>query len=85
MAKNFRKSLMMSEDVQSLLYTGRFYDNSNPAECDNGALVVQGAIEDHSVYNGLKDPNVHKITAPAADTLLSAPLPGPTTSSEDCA
>lgn len=24
-------------------------------------------------------------TAPAADTLLSAPLPGPTTSSEDCA
>lgn len=69
MAKNFTKSLMMSEDVQSMLYTGRFYDGEgNPAECHNGALVVKGAMEDHSVYAGVKDPNVYKITAPAADT-----------------
>ena len=69
MAKNFTKSLMMSEDVQSMLYTGRFYDGEgNPAECHNGALVVKGAMEDHSGYAGVKDPNVYKITAPAADT-----------------
>lgn len=69
MAKNFTKSFMMSEDVQSMLYTGRFYDGEgNPAECHNGALVVKGAMEDHSAYAGLKDPNVYKITAPAADT-----------------
>lgn len=69
MAKNFRKSVMASETVHTLEYTGRFYDNGgNPAECHNGALVVQGAMEDHSVFDGLKDPNVYKITAPAADT-----------------
>lgn len=67
--KNFAKSLMMSEDVQMMLVTGAFYDGSDDrAEIHDGALVVLGAVQDHSVYTGLKDPNVRKITAPAADT-----------------
>ena len=66
MAKNFRKSLMMSEDVQSMLFTGIFVDGEgNEAECHNGAIVVKGAMADHGVYAGLKDPNVFKIAAPA--------------------
>lgn len=69
MAKNFYKSLMMSEDVQSMLYSGVFVDvDDNEAECHNGAIVVQGDMADHSVYAGLKDPNVFKIAAPVADT-----------------
>ena len=70
MAKtNFYKSLMMSEDVQSMLFTGIFVDGEgNEAECHNGAIVVKGAMADHGVYAGLKDPNVFKIAAPAADT-----------------
>ena len=62
MAKNFSKSLMASEDIQSLMYTGVFFDGSDTeAECHNGALVVKGGIMDHSVYEGMKDPNVRKI------------------------
>ena len=69
MAKNFSKSLMASEDIQSLMYTGVFFDGSDTeAECHNGALVVKGGIMDHSVYEGMKDPNVRKITAPKAQT-----------------
>lgn len=69
MAKNFYKSLMMSEDVQSMLFTGIFVDGEGKeAECHNGAIVVKGAMADHGVYAGLKDPNVFKIAAPAADT-----------------
>ena len=68
MAKNFTKSLMASEDIQSLLYTGIFFDGDDKAECHNGALVVKGEVMEHSVYEGLKDPNVRKITAPAATT-----------------
>lgn len=69
MAKNFYKSLMMSEDVQSMMFTGIFVDgDGKEAECHNGAIVVKGAMADHGVYAGLKDPNVFKIAAPAADT-----------------
>ena len=68
MAKNFYKSNMMSEDVQSMLFTGIFVDGEGKeAECHNGAIVVKGAMADHGVYAGLKDPNVFKIAAPAAD------------------
>lgn len=69
MAKNFYKSLMMSEDVQSMLYSGVFVDaEGNEAECHNGAIVAQGDMADHSVYTGMKDPNVFKIAAPVSDT-----------------
>lgn len=70
MAKtNFYKSLMMSEDVQSMLFTGIFVDGEGKeAECHNGAIVVKGAMADHGVYAGLKDPNVFKIAAPKAAT-----------------
>jgi hypothetical protein len=60
---------MMSEDVQMMLVTGAFFNGSNVrAEVHDGALVVLGAVQDHSTYTGLKDPNVRKITAPTADT-----------------
>lgn len=68
MAKNFTKSLMASEDVRSMLYSGVFFDGTDEAEIHDGALVVEGDMMEHSVYAGLKDPNVHKITAPTADT-----------------
>lgn len=69
MAKNFVKSLMASEDIQSLMYTGVFFNDADEkAECHNGALVVKGEVMDHSVYEVLKDPNVRKITAPTEKT-----------------
>lgn len=68
MAKNFFASLMASEDVQSLIYRGVFYTGESKAEVHDGALVVQGAMQDHDVYTGLKDPNSYAITAPTAAT-----------------
>lgn len=66
---NFHKGLMASEDVRSLLKTGAFYDSGDDrAEVEDGALVVLGEFEDHAVYTGLKDLNVHKIKYPTADT-----------------
>lgn len=66
---NFHKGLMASEDVRSLLKTGAFYDTSGKrAEVEDGALVVLGEFEDHAVYAGLKDLNVHKVKYPTADT-----------------
>lgn len=67
--KIFQKNLMASEDIQSLLGTGVFYDGEGElAEIHDGAAVVVGDIEAHSVYTGLKDVNVRKITAPTAAT-----------------
>lgn len=63
---NFQKSLMTSEFDGSKLTTGRFYDADEAAECIDGAFVVIGDLEESSVYSGLKDPNVHKVTAPEA-------------------
>ena len=67
--KNFTKSLMQSEDVQAMTFSGMFYDaDDNLAECHNGAIVKRGEMLTHSVYTTLKDPNMYKITSPAADT-----------------
>ena len=69
MAKNFTKSLMASEDIQSLLYTGVYFDaDGNKAECPNGALVVKGDMMAHNVYEGLMDPNVYAISAPTSSS-----------------
>lgn len=66
MAKMFEKSLMASEDVQSLLYSGIFYVDDAEAECHNGAIVARGdMLED--IY-GNPDPNLYKIAAPEAAT-----------------
>ena len=66
--KIFQKNLMASEDVQSFLGTGVFYNGEETAEIHDGAAVVVGDIEAHSVYANLKDVNVRKITAPEAET-----------------
>ena len=66
--KIFQKNLMASEDVQSYLGTGVFYNGENKAAIHDGALVEIGDIEDHSMYEGLKDVNVRKITAPTEGT-----------------
>lgn len=66
---NFQKSLMTSEFDGSKLTTGKFYDADDAlAECLDGAFVTLGDLEDSEVYANLKDPNVYKITAPAAAT-----------------
>lgn len=66
--KIFQKNLMASEDVQSYLGTGVFYDGGNKVAIHDGALIEIGDIEDHSMYEGLKDVNVRKITAPTSET-----------------
>lgn len=66
--KTFQKNLMQSEDVKALLGTGIFYKNGAKAECADGALVAVGELEDHSIYAGMKDVNVRKITLPTAET-----------------
>jgi hypothetical protein len=66
--KIFQKNLMASEDIQSFLGTGVFYDGEETAAIHDGAAVVVGDIEAHSVYGNMKDVNVRKITAPEAAT-----------------
>ena len=69
MEKNFFASCMISEDVRTKLYTGYFFDGEDKAaEIHDGALVVRGEMLDHDVFDGVKDPNKYKITAPAAAT-----------------
>lgn len=64
----FAKIKMASEDVNSLLLTGKFKANANYAEVEDGALVVVGDLDASTVYAGNKDMNVFEIKAPAADT-----------------
>lgn len=67
--KLFWKNQMASEDVNSYLVSGRFYDDSDKlAEIHDGAIVVIGDLEDHALYEGVKDLNVRKITAPENST-----------------
>lgn len=66
--KIFQKNLMQSEDVKALLGTGIFYKGGKEAECPDGAIVAIGDLEAHSIYEGMKDVNVRKITAPTAET-----------------
>lgn len=68
MASNFRKALMASEDLKSFLVSGAYYAGGVRATCPDGACVTIGALENHSLYSGLKDLNTRKITAPVADT-----------------
>lgn len=67
--KLFWKNQMASEDVNSLLISGRFYNDADEtAEIHDGAIVVIGDLENHALYDGVKDLNVRKITAPENDT-----------------
>lgn len=68
MAKNFFASIMASQDVASLLYSGVYFEGTEAKEIHDGALVVKGDLMDHSIYTGIKDYNTYKITAPVADT-----------------
>ena len=80
MAKNetMRPGLMASESVQSYLVSIKFMKDEDYAEIHDGALVVIGDLIDSDAYNvgerngvnveGIKDYNVYKATAPAADT-----------------
>lgn len=63
----FAKIKMMSEDVNSLLLTGKFKANGQLAKVEDGAIVVVGDLMDSTVYAN-KDMNVFEIKAPAADT-----------------
>ena len=64
----FAKIKMMSEDVNSLLLTGKFKANGQLARVEDGAIVVVGDLMDSTVYANNKDMNVFEIGAPAADT-----------------
>lgn len=66
--KLFQKNLMASEDVKAMLGSGKFYNEDVLADIHDGAVVVEGDLENHAVYAGLKDINVRKITAPTAKT-----------------
>ena len=62
----FAKIKMMSEDVNSLLLTGKFKANSQLARVEDGAIVVVCDLMDSTVYANNKDMNVFEIGAPAA-------------------
>ena len=64
----FAKIKMASEDVNSLLLTGKFKANGQLARVEDGAIVVVGDLMDSTVYANNKDMNVFEIGAPAADT-----------------
>lgn len=64
----FAKIKMMSEDVNSLLLTGKFKADGKLARVEDGAIVVVGDLMDSTVYANNKDMNVFEISAPAADT-----------------
>lgn len=64
----FAKIKMASEDVNSLLLTGKFKASADYAEVEDGALVVVGGLDVSTVYAGNKDMNVFEIKAPTADT-----------------
>jgi hypothetical protein len=70
--KLFWANNMASHDVNSLLIHGRFYDGDAVAEIHDGAVVKVGNLEDHTLYDGLKDLNVRKVTAPETDADLVA-------------
>ena len=64
----FAKIKMASEDVNSLLLTGKYKAEGSYAEVEDGALVVVGGLASSTVYTDRKDMNVFEITAPAAVT-----------------
>ena len=66
--KLFQKVIMASENVQSLVRSGKFMEEDAPAPVSTGACVVAGDLVDHAVYDGIKDFNVRELTAPAAQT-----------------
>ena len=66
--KIFQKSLMASEDVKSLLVSGKYFVDDTATEIEDGAIVAIGDLIDNVAYTGRKDHNVRKIAAPAATT-----------------
>lgn len=66
--KIFQKSLMASEDVKSLLVSGKYLKDETAAEIHDGAVVAIGDLMDNVAYTGRKDHNIRKIAAPAATT-----------------
>lgn len=67
--KIFQKIALAGEDVQTFTRSGMFFDaDGNPADVEDGAVAVLGDPIDHEVYNGIKDLNVRKLTAPEAAT-----------------
>lgn len=65
--KMFNKIIMTSEQDDSKLKTGVFYDGDNKAEVEDGAFVSIKEPMEHDLYSGLKDLNARKITAYDAD------------------
>lgn len=66
--KLFERVNMASNDVQSYVRSGRFYDGDETAPVNDGAVVVVGDLEPHEVYQNTKDLNTFKLTAPKAVT-----------------
>lgn len=64
----FQKIIMASEDVQSYVRSGRFYDGEEVADVQTGSIVVAGDAEPHEVYANTPDLNVRKVEAPKAVT-----------------
>ena len=70
MTKVFAKALMASEDVQSYVGSCRYYDDSEYAVVDDGAVVNIGDLDYDHVYSVTSlDWNVHQATAPVTGKL----------------
>lgn len=69
--KAISKVSMASESVQSMVFSGRFYDDADvAAPIGNGELVTKGILDTHQ-YNDTYfeyDLNVHKLAYPTAAT-----------------
>ena len=70
MAKQvFWRNLMSSEFDGAKLVGGKFYNDADEAAViHDGAIVAVGDLEDSVIYDGVKEYNVRKITAPASAT-----------------
>lgn len=70
MAKQvFWRNLMSSEFDGAKLVGGKFYNEADEAsDIHDGAIVVVGDLEDSVIYDGVKEYNVRKITAPESET-----------------
>ena len=66
--KIFQKALMASEDVKSLLVSGKYYVDTTATEIEDGSVVAIGGLLDNTAYTSRKDHNLRKVTAPAATT-----------------
>ena len=67
--KLFQKVLMASEDVQSYVRSGKYFDSADDEQpISDGACVITGDLVANDAYPSVKDFNVRKLLSVAAQT-----------------